>query len=473
MEDNTEESSYHFISYAREHREWVEKLADYLRKADFKIWYDAELLAGKEWEIQILSRIRHCKIFIFIISQEALDPGSFCLKELDKALKWNKPILPVLIDPKVIVSDLPDELKKRHYFNATTGNLESISLSLTGKINQLLRDVVEGQRHTRYLEAAVPEKTRLNTPTEVWVKISRPYSLGLGGELPDYTREKDLVQKGDVRGTSFPFVFPSNRATGRLEPATVYLKVMSDDFAVRPETVRGQAGNKKQVELNVPPDHDSQTVIFRLVPRASLKPGRSRIYISLHDQKRLIGQVAVSTVVVETEEQLARENWSFNSLPMVLSLQSPDPQPAKFLSRRNIFISLALLLAAVLFAGVVLFLDDREQDPLDTAEVPSATLTPTLTDTPSPTLSPTSTFTFTSTFSPTPTFTPTLPTCVPPLSEEQGRTATWESLVARQTQLARATQFPTTYPITATWEALIARQTQLSAIQTGTPDCVP
>lgn len=133
-----------------------------------------------------------------------------------------------------------------------------------------------------------------------------------------------------------------------------------------------------------------------------------------------------------------------------------------------------LILLAVIVVGVLLLSDGFSNGvETHTAEVSAATLTPTLMDTPRPTLSPTSTFTFTPTFSPTPTFTPILPTCVPPLSEEQGRTATWESLVARQTQLARATQFPTTYPITATWEALIARQTQLSAIQTGTPDCVP
>lgn len=134
-----------------------------------------------------------------------------------------------------------------------------------------------------------------------------------------------------------------------------------------------------------------------------------------------------------------------------------------------------IVLAVVIGVGLLLLSDDSATGvETHTAEVLAPTLSPSFhlqdeslipemaADEPSPT------FTFTPTFSPTP-----LPTCVPPLSEEQRRTATWESLVARQTQLARATQFPTTYPITATWEALVARQTQLSATRTGTPDCVP
>ena len=41
-------SGYVFISHAREDREYVEKLAEFLSSEGIDLWYDAELMPGSE-----------------------------------------------------------------------------------------------------------------------------------------------------------------------------------------------------------------------------------------------------------------------------------------------------------------------------------------------------------------------------------------------------------------------------------------
>ena len=87
-----------FISYSSRDREKLDNLLSALRRADEQVWFDDELGGGDVWWQKILERIRDCRVFVFALSDNALESKP-CLTELRYAQALQKPILPVQIGP--------------------------------------------------------------------------------------------------------------------------------------------------------------------------------------------------------------------------------------------------------------------------------------------------------------------------------------------------------------------------------------
>lgn len=87
-----------FLSYSTRDRERLENLLSALRRADEQVWFDDELGGGEVWWQQILESIRGCDVFLFALSDNALQSKP-CLAELQYAQALNKPIVPIQIGP--------------------------------------------------------------------------------------------------------------------------------------------------------------------------------------------------------------------------------------------------------------------------------------------------------------------------------------------------------------------------------------
>ncbi len=61
-----------FISYAREDREWVEKLANQLVAEGFTVWWDWDLLVGKRYRETIETELQTAKAAIVVWSQHSI-----------------------------------------------------------------------------------------------------------------------------------------------------------------------------------------------------------------------------------------------------------------------------------------------------------------------------------------------------------------------------------------------------------------
>jgi hypothetical protein len=61
-----------FISYAREDREWVEKLAKALTGEGFTVWWDWDLLVGKRYRETIETELQTCKATVVVWSQHSI-----------------------------------------------------------------------------------------------------------------------------------------------------------------------------------------------------------------------------------------------------------------------------------------------------------------------------------------------------------------------------------------------------------------
>ena len=85
-----------FISYAREDRDSVVTLREDIEHFRRETWMDEELDGGQDWWETILSNIRACDAFLFVVSPDSLTSRA-CQAELDYAQRLGRPFLPVMV----------------------------------------------------------------------------------------------------------------------------------------------------------------------------------------------------------------------------------------------------------------------------------------------------------------------------------------------------------------------------------------
>ncbi|MBQ4043089.1 MAG: toll/interleukin-1 receptor domain-containing protein [Clostridia bacterium] len=96
---------YIFISYSHKNSDQVHRAIEEMQKAGYRVWFDGGIEAGSEWPEYIASHLKGCTCVISFISEHfVLSPN--CRRELNYALKYDKPMLNVHIDEV----ELPDGL---------------------------------------------------------------------------------------------------------------------------------------------------------------------------------------------------------------------------------------------------------------------------------------------------------------------------------------------------------------------------
>lgn len=100
-----------FLSYASQDGEQAKSIYLALRDQGHKIFFDrADLPPGDEYHNRIRAAIQKSHLFLFLISANAIDDGSYTLTELDIADKSGIKLLPVMLH-KVAVEQLPAAIK--------------------------------------------------------------------------------------------------------------------------------------------------------------------------------------------------------------------------------------------------------------------------------------------------------------------------------------------------------------------------
>lgn len=85
-----------FISYSHSDKELVKRIVEILRANRHEVWFDTDLVTGKDWQDQLKKRIRWCDSVIFMMSPDAI-VSKYCNEELDLAKGFTKSIIPVWI----------------------------------------------------------------------------------------------------------------------------------------------------------------------------------------------------------------------------------------------------------------------------------------------------------------------------------------------------------------------------------------
>ena len=169
-----------FIAYAREDKEYLNKLRVYLkplsRNKTIRIWYDGEIVPGTVWEKDIKSNLHKADIILLLVSAFSLDSDYFYDKEMADALerhhKEETIVVPVILSdcmwdktPLRDLQFLPRDAKPLNswdnessaYTNVVRGLDDSIEEVENRRAN-LLNEQKEAEAKKREEERLIKEK---------------------------------------------------------------------------------------------------------------------------------------------------------------------------------------------------------------------------------------------------------------------------------------------------------------------------
>ena len=332
-----------FISYHKNSsRDYARKLADYLIAHGFDVWIDDRIDYGNNWEQLIFKAVEQAAAVIVLMTPSSYQ-SRWVQAERLYAEKNNKPIFPVLLDGDIFpaylgfqTADVRDgQLPSEDFLHdlEVSGVQRSSSpgrnvaaqgptAEITPKAHDISLPVAPPTTkviltRSRRFEAAMPSQIIPTAPTEVWAKISLPDSPGLRGELPAVVPSGDVIGKEDARATGFPFKFPVDPTTGEAQPVTVSVRAKSAALTF----------DDDEITVELPPDYDSQTVIFTANLNANTASGmRVRVTLDLVYEARLIAQISVSALVQAPLRVPLPSAWTLATT--AISAGSP-PSPAK------------------------------------------------------------------------------------------------------------------------------------------------
>lgn len=307
-----------FISYSRQDSVVVDQIRADLTARGLRVWMDTQGLHSgtPDWERAIRTAINESRAVLYCGSPEALQ-SPYVQGELQIAASLGVRIVPLWVRGDHWIDCAPMHMAKQQYLDfrmqrdidrllkdlATPESEASMpSARIGATVSPALAKKVRAERR---LEAAMPKQTRLNTDSEVWVKVSLPESAGLRAELPAEIPSGDIIEKRDVRASTFPIEFRRNK-DGELQPVTTCLEATCDLFEVQARTGRSRACAENQVALEVLPDADTRTVVLTLIPKAEQAVGRrARVTITLYRGEKILSEVSVNTEIVAQVERVA------------------------------------------------------------------------------------------------------------------------------------------------------------------------
>ncbi|GCB37474.1 toll/interleukin-1 receptor domain-containing protein [Bacteroides faecalis] len=139
-----------FISYRRTSFESANLIAEKLRSAGYSVFFDVETLRSGKFNEQLLTVIEHCKDFIIVLPENALDrcndPEDWVRREVYHAMLHQKNIIPIMLTNFEWPDPMPQGMEElRNYQAISASSYEYFDLSM-----QRLTGYLISKPHKKY-----------------------------------------------------------------------------------------------------------------------------------------------------------------------------------------------------------------------------------------------------------------------------------------------------------------------------------
>ena len=133
---NSAKLPYAFISYKHANGENSLKAIRTLQSAGYRVWFDNELEPGTRYNKKIAKKIKHCSVFICLLTSE-YGKSDYCMLEFNYAIKkLNKPCIPIILG---MMSDIRPCLEDE--VQMVLASYESIEWQFPWNTQALLEDL--------------------------------------------------------------------------------------------------------------------------------------------------------------------------------------------------------------------------------------------------------------------------------------------------------------------------------------------
>jgi len=158
----------HFLSYSVvDGNDFAVRLHDALEAGPppIKVWMDKHDLQPGDWDSQIAEAIRSCESLLFVMTRDSVEDGSICKNEWTRALKYKKPIVPLVLERE---ADVPFRLGSRQCIDFTAAFEPAVA-----KLRNQLRWLASPAGHLRALKDRLADAHRDRRRTTEPIQIAR------------------------------------------------------------------------------------------------------------------------------------------------------------------------------------------------------------------------------------------------------------------------------------------------------------
>ena len=187
-----------FISYSQhDGREYAERLSELIRSvfSDIRVFWDAQLIAGKHFWSRLHDEVRRCNVFIYLVSDQSTTMPSGCIREFSWASFYEKHVVPCILptysgNPTNIVG-LP-ELSELLYIDMRNG-IENCTMELAKLYGTLYESIANASPITQFhrkemmmLHDILEKLSDENHEREYFRNGTKVYELGFELEYDEY-----------------------------------------------------------------------------------------------------------------------------------------------------------------------------------------------------------------------------------------------------------------------------------------------
>ncbi|MFJ6782881.1 toll/interleukin-1 receptor domain-containing protein [Streptomyces yangpuensis] len=166
----------YFLSYsALDGVDFALRLTDALEAGPpaHRVWIDKrDLRPGRDWDEQLEEWLRTCQGVLFVMTKDSVKDGSGCKLEWSRALKYGKPVVPLLADTDaeppfrlgsrqhIPFADFGSGMARLRQHLAWTASPEGVLAQLTIRLSETGRDLVRATEYERPLVEAEMDALR-------------------------------------------------------------------------------------------------------------------------------------------------------------------------------------------------------------------------------------------------------------------------------------------------------------------------